>query len=56
MESQKKPKEQALGYIATACYAFSLALCVVVAYAFVSLSRAAFDGAAQTLLYTGMRF
>ena len=56
MKSQKKSEGQALGYVATACYAFSLALCVLVAYAVVALVLPAFDRAGQTLYSTGMRF
>ena len=56
MKSQKKSEERALGYVATACYVFSLALCGVVAYAVVAFALPAFDQAGQTLYHTGMRF
>jgi len=56
MKSQKKTEERALGYVATACYAFSLALCGIVAYAVVALALPAFDNVGQGLYYTGMKF
>jgi len=56
MKSQKKSEERALGYIATACYAFSLALCGVVAYAVVTLALPAFYNVGQGLHYTGIKF
>ena len=56
MKSQKKSEERGLGYITTACYAFSLVLCGVGAYAFVAFALAAFNNAEYTLYYTGMRF
>lgn len=56
MKSQKKSEERAMSYVATACYAFSLVLCGVVAYAFLALALPALDKAGQTLYYTGIRF
>ena len=53
--SQKKSEERALNYVATACYAFSLALCGVVAYAIVTLALPAFYNVGQGLHYTGMK-
>jgi hypothetical protein len=56
MKIREKSDERALGYIATACYAFSLAICGLAAYAFALLMLAAVGDAGETLYYTGMRF
>ena len=56
MKSQNQSEERALGYVATACYTFSLALCAVVAYAVVVLALPVFDKAGQTLYHTSMKF
>ena len=41
MKSQRKSEERALGYVAVACYALSLALCAAAGYTFVVLSAVA---------------
>lgn len=56
MKSQKKSDARMLGYIATACYAFSLAACGLAAYAFASLVLATTGNAGETLYFTGLRF